>query len=134
MVDLEPDIGGAACHAAVSISLQHRLARPLPGPAVAAPRGVVLLVAWAPAQRCATRTARLWRQGVAVQAAPHSLSPALTPLPERADASANGCRVGRVAEEDVAEPALSAATQACTVSDRTIGLREPPVMNAPAHG
>jgi len=63
-----------------------------------------------------------------------SSSSALAPLPERADASPDGRRVGRIAEEHIAESPARAAAKARPVRDRAIRLSKPPVMHASAHG
>jgi hypothetical protein len=134
VIHLEPNAAGAAGDAPIAVSAQDTPTRPLPGPAVPAAGGVVPPVAWASADRRALRTSGPGREGAAVEAASHSLSPPLTPLPERTDAPPDGCRVGRIAEEHVAEPVVRAAAEARPIGDRAVGFGEPPVMHAPAHG
>lgn len=133
VVDLEPHADGAAYNAPMAVALQDRLSDSLPGPTVPAAGGVVLLASWAAADCRALGTPGPGGEGATVEAAPHSLSPALTPLPEGADAPPDGRRVGGIAEEDIAEPPARAAAQARPVSNRAVGLGEPPVMYAPAH-
>lgn len=58
----------------------------------------------------------------------HSSRSALAPLAERADAAADGCRLGCVANEHVAEPPAGAAPQALVIGDRAVRLGEPPKM------
>lgn len=67
--------GDAACNTAIAVALQHRGARPLPGPAIAATGEVVPLVPAPAAGRRALRTPAVRRELAAVQAAPHSLKP-----------------------------------------------------------
>ena len=134
MVDLQRNAGGATRHTTMSIAFQDCLARPLPGPSVAAASRVIPRVAWHAANGDALSAPGPPGQNTAIEAAPHSPSPPLASLPKRADTAPDRCRVGRVAEEHVAEPAAGAAAQALAIGNWAVGLGEPPSMHALAHG
>lgn len=134
VVDLEFNTPGAAYEAAMSVAGHHRLARPLPRPTAPTASGDVLLVAGAPPESDARSATGLRGERTTVETTQHSPRPPLSPFPERPNAAPDGRWVGCIAEEHVAEAATRTAEKARAIGNRAVGLSEPPVMHAPAHG